>query len=370
MENILFSTYASRNLKILRKMYKGTKNNFIIAKCLSDKLIELSVYAPKFFFTLQEKVDYANFEGSRIIPDAAVKFISNLNAPSVSFNEDKTLTISGIRFRDSSVSLDTFSRPELATPNTSLNFEQQTLIDAFCSVQHSIGNDYREELKNILVEGFGDTARIVTSNGYVLTSRIISGNGTGTVLVPQGVTQAIVEIDVFDHSNTPDKIYIDKDDVNTRLNFGPISAYWKTGDDFPKWEKAIPKVLAPAVSMKSFDIGTALDTIRLLNKMRYLDYNRVTLEYGEDGFVVSCFTSKNEHILGGDLVSFPIESSGFDKPFSVDVNVNYLDDAISNVPSQEVSLTFYGDNLPIMVSNKADSYHCWIMLIRKIKNWR
>lgn len=215
--------------------------------------------------------------------------------------------------------------------------------------------DVRYYLNGLLLDLDSQTLRAVSSDGHRLAffeQPLESGPQEGRqIIVPR---KGILELNrLLDEGENPVTIQIAPNSL--RVDLGAVSFAAKLIEGrFPDYQRVMPRELTRVVLVEKAVFKGALTRVSVLSNEKY---RGVSMEVGEDGTM--CLKAQNpEHEEAEERIA--VELNG--KDVSVGFNASYLLDAVNNVDSESVKLSFTESANSCLIEDCEDTQFKFIVM--------
>lgn len=262
----------------------------------------------------------------------------------VEMNEKNRITIktSNGRYTIGGEPAEDFPMPEEKEGMHKLEFDGHTLRRCLSKVIHAVNTDeLRRNMAGVLLDVKNNEVKFVATDGFRLGKIIKNNFEAGTkveekVIIPLKTSNLILRL----NNNNDSVISFDENDLN--VNFDNIEIFSKLIDDtFPNYENVIPndndKILKVGKNDFSNSLKRALIFADIITK-------RVRLEIGNDSMMIKAdnpeIGSEGEETISCKFVSNTGDEDFEKKPFVIAFNAGYLLDAVSQMETDEINVSF------------------------------
>lgn len=263
---------------------------------------------------------------------------------SVEVNEKNRITIktSNGKFTIGGEPSDDFPVPEEKNDMHKLELDGQTMRRCLSKVIHAVNTDeLRRNMAGVLLDVKKNELKFVATDGFRLGKIIkdnfkIQSDVEEKIIIPLKTGNLILRL----NNNNDSVIEFDENDLKT--SFGEVEIYSKLIDDtFPSYENVIPndndKILKINKNEFSNSLRRALIFADVITK-------RVKLEIKNDSMLIKAdnpeIGSEGEETIDSSFVSNSGTEDFDKKPFIIAFNAGYLLDAVSQMETDEINISF------------------------------
>ncbi|MEO8664205.1 MAG: DNA polymerase III subunit beta [Ignavibacteria bacterium] len=235
-----------------------------------------------------------------------------------------------------------FPVPEEKSDMHKLEFDGHTLRRCLSKVIHAVNTDeLRRNMSGVLLDVNKNELKFVATDGFRLGKMIkdnfkMQSEVEEKIIVPLKTSNLILRL------NNNDDSVIDFDENDLKISFADVEIYSKLIDDtFPSYENVIPgdndKILKISKSELSNSLKRALIFADVITK-------RVRLEIGNNSMTIKAdnpeIGSEGEETIDCNFVSNSDDEDFDKKPFIIAFNAGYLLDAVSQMETDEINISF------------------------------
>jgi DNA polymerase-3 subunit beta len=235
-----------------------------------------------------------------------------------------------------------FPVPEEKSDLHKLEFEGNIIRRCLSKIIHAVNTDeLRRNMSGILLDVKKNELKFVATDGFRLGKIVkddfkLKSDVEEKIIIPLKTSNLILRL------NNNDDSLIEFDENDLKISFGDIEIYSKLIDDtFPSYENVIPsdndKILKVNKEELSNSLRRALIFADVITK-------RVRLEITNDSVMIKAdnpeIGSEGEETIASKFVSNSGDED-FDKtPFLIAFNAGYLLDAVSQMETNEINISF------------------------------
>ncbi|MEP7145401.1 MAG: DNA polymerase III subunit beta [bacterium] len=235
-----------------------------------------------------------------------------------------------------------FPVPEEKSDMHKLEFDGQTMRRCLSKVIHAVNTDeLRRNMSGILLDVNKTELKFVATDGFRLGKMIkdnfkMQSDVEEKIIVPLKTSNLILRL------NNNDDSVIEFDENDLKITFGDIEIYSKLIDDtFPSYENVIPndndKILKISKSELSNSLKRALIFADVITKRVRLEIANSTITIKADNPEIG---SEGEETIDCNFVSNSGDEDFEKNPFIIAFNAGYLLDAVSQMETDEINITF------------------------------
>lgn len=278
-------------------------------------------------------------EGSITIPaKTLVEIISGLGPQSVTLEtEGENITISSGKFKANINGISASEFPAIPlSSQAGISFDKETILGSGQILFAAAVDEGRPQLTGILTEAKDSMLDFVATDGFRLAHKTVNLKDKTTAfksLIPRKTFEELLriiaeeeveDISISTSENQNQAIFtLGKTIISSRLIEG----------NFPSWEKIIPQNYIGRVILER---GELIKAVKLAAVFSKSEANIIVLNIKKDG--LSLTSSAKE--LGSQENSIEANTEG--EELTIAFNTRFLLDAISNIPTTQVSLEFSG----------------------------
>ncbi len=235
-----------------------------------------------------------------------------------------------------------FPSPEEKNDLHKLEFDGRTLRRCLSKIIHAVNTDeLRRNMSGILLDVNKAELKFVATDGFRL-GKIIKDDFKSQSEVEEKIIIPLKTSNLILRLNNNDESVIEFDENDLKISFGDIEIYSKLIDDtFPSYETVIPgdndKILKINKDEFSNSLKRALIFADVITK-------RVRLEITHNSMMIKAdnpeIGSEGEEKIDCSFNS-KVDTEDFDKkPFVIAFNAGYLLDAVSQMETEEINVSF------------------------------
>ncbi|MDV3240345.1 MAG: DNA polymerase III subunit beta [Methylocaldum sp.] len=260
------------------------------------------------------------------------------------------------RFTLSTLPAENYPEFDAGTPEIEVSIPRNCLRRALEKTLFAMAQqDVRYYLNGLLLDLGGQVLRAVSSDGHRLAffeQSLESGPEEGRqIIVPR---KGVLELNrLLGEGEEPVTVQIAPN--NLRVDLGTVSFAAKLIEGrFPDYQRVMPRELTRVILVDKAAFKGALTRVSVLSNEKY---RGVSMEVSEDGNM--CLKAQNpEHEEAEER--FAVELEG--KDISVGFNASYLLDAINNVDSDNVKLSFTESANSCLIEDCEDTQFKFIVM--------
>lgn len=260
------------------------------------------------------------------------------------------------RFNLSTLPAENYPEFDAGTPEIEVSIPRNCLRRALEKTLFAMAQqDVRYYLNGLLLDLGGQVLRAVSSDGHRLAffeQSLESGPEQGRqIIVPR---KGVLELNrLLGEGEEPVTVQIAPN--NLRVDLGTVSFAAKLIEGrFPDYQRVMPRELTRVILVDKAAFKGALTRVSVLSNEKY---RGVSMEVSEDGNM--CLKAQNpEHEEAEER--FAVELEG--KDISVGFNASYLLDAINNVDSDNVKLSFTESANSCLIEDCEDTQFKFIVM--------
>jgi len=260
------------------------------------------------------------------------------------------------RFNLSTLPAENYPEFDAGTPEVEVSVPRNCLRRALEKTVFAMAQqDVRYYLNGLLLDLGGQVLRAVSSDGHRLAffeATLETGPvESRQIIVPR---KGVLELNRL-LGEGEDAVSIQIAPNNLRVDLGAVSFAAKLIEGrFPDYQRVMPRELTRVVLVDKAAFKGALTRVSVLSNEKY---RGVSMEVGADGAM--CLKAQNpEHEEAEER--FPVELEGED--ISVGFNASYLLDAINNVDSERVKLSFTESGNSCLIEDCEDGQFKFIVM--------
>jgi DNA polymerase-3 subunit beta len=255
------------------------------------------------------------------------------------------------RFEIRSLSPEDFPRVDAPTQDGGLTLDGDVVAKALGQVAPAASRDEtRPVLTGVLLEGEGDTLRVVATDSYRLAVRELHIPGVdGTkVLVP---ARAVVEVGRLAASEKEVRMEVGGAQVGFQLGEVAIQSRLIEGE-FPAYKQLLPDEMPNQLTVSKEPFLEALKRVAVLAQ----DATPVFLEIGDDGLRLTC------HAQGLGEGAEEIEGAYNGDEIRAAFNPSYLETGIAATEGDDVVLEFSDSQRPALIHRPGDREFLYLLM--------
>lgn len=255
------------------------------------------------------------------------------------------------RFEIRSLSPDDFPRVDAPVQDGGLVLDGDVVSRALGQVAVAASRDEtRPVLTGVLLEGEGDTLRIVATDSYRLAVRELNVPGVdGTkVLVP---ARAVVEVARLASGQKEVRMEVSSAQVGFQLGDVAIQSRLIEGE-FPAYRQLLPEDMPNQLTVNKEPFLEALKRVAVLAQ----DATPVFLELGDDGIRLTC------HAQGLGEGAEDVEGSYSGEEIRAAFNPSYLETGIAATEGDEVVMDFSDAQRPALIHKPGDREFLYLLM--------
>ncbi len=259
-------------------------------------------------------------------------------------NEKNRITIKtkNGKYTNSGEPAEDFPVPEEKPEMHKLEFDGKTLRRCLSKVIHAVNTDeLRRNMSGILLDVNKSELKFVATDGFRLAKMIkdnfkMQSDVEEKIIIPLKTSNLILRL------NNNDDSVIDFDENDLKISFGDVEIYSKLIDDtFPSYENVIPddndKILKISKMELSNSLKRALIFADVITKRVRLEIANGTITIKADNPEIG---SEGEETIECNFVSNTGDEDFDKKPFIIAFNAGYLLDAVSQMETDEINVSF------------------------------
>lgn len=285
----------------------------------------------------------------RLLPDRS--------AVSVECKEDRfAIRCGSSRFNLSTLPADNYPEFDTGTPELEVAVPVASLRRALEKTTFAMAQqDVRYYLNGLLLDLDGRNLRTVSSDGHRLAvfeeALELDANGGRQIIIPR---KGILELARL-LGDADDTITVQIAPNTVRVNLGAVSFAAKLIEGrFPDYQRVMPRELTRSFRVDKDAFKGALTRVSVLSNEKY---KSISLEVDEEA-VMALKAQNPEHEEAEERL--PVEKEG--QGLSVGFNASYLLDAINNVDSDQVKLSFTESANSCLIEDSDDSRFKFIVM--------
>jgi DNA polymerase-3 subunit beta len=285
----------------------------------------------------------------RLLPDRS--------AVSVECKEDRfAIRCGSSRFNLSTLPADNYPEFDTGTPELEVAVPVASLRRALEKTTFAMAQqDVRYYLNGLLLDLDGRNLRTVSSDGHRLAvfeePMELNANGGRQIIIPR---KGILELARL-LSDADETITVQIAPNTVRVNLGAVSFAAKLIEGrFPDYQRVMPRELTRSFRVDKDAFKGALTRVSVLSNEKY---KSISLEVDEEA-VMALKAQNPEHEEAEERL--PVEKEG--QGLSVGFNASYLLDAINNVDSDQVKLSFTESANSCLIEDSDDSRFKFIVM--------
>ncbi|HYE36693.1 DNA polymerase III subunit beta [Methylocaldum sp.] len=260
------------------------------------------------------------------------------------------------RFNLSTLPAGNYPEFDAGTPEVEVSIPSNYLRRALEKTVFAMAQqDVRYYLNGLLLDLGGQMLRAVSSDGHRLAffEQQLEGHAgeSRQIIVPR---KGVLELNRL-LGEGDDAVTVQIAPNNLRVDLGTVSFAAKLIEGrFPDYQRVMPRELTRVVSADKATFKGALTRVSVLSNEKY---KGISMEVSEDGDM--CLKAQNpEHEEAEEKFAVDLEGKGI----SVGFNASYLLDAINNVDSERVRLSFTESATSCLIEDCEDSQFKFIVM--------
>lgn len=285
----------------------------------------------------------------RLLPDK--------NLVSVEAREDRcTIRCGSSRFNLSTLPADNYPEFDAGTPEMEFSVSAGQLRRALEKTTFAMAlQDVRYYLNGLLLDLDGHKLRTVASDGHRLAffedALEIETDGGRQIIIPRkGILELYRLLGEGD-----DQVVIQIAANTVRIHLGILSFAAKLIEGrFPDYQRVMPRELTRFLQVDKSLLKAAITRVSVLSAEKF---KSIAMEVGEDG-TMSLQAQNPEHEEAEERLQVDLEGSGL----SVGFNAAYLLDAINNVDSERIKLSFSENVNSCLIEDTEDQHFKFIVM--------
>lgn len=237
---------------------------------------------------------------------------------------------------------DDFPVPEVKNDMHKLKFDGETLRRCFSKVIHAVNTDeLRRNMSGILLDVNNDELKFVATDGFRL-GKIIKEHVKPQSTVEEKIIVPLKTGNLILRLNNNSDSVIEFDDKDLKVSFEDVEIYSKLIDDtFPSYENVIPKDNDKILKISKNEFANSLRRALIFADVIT---KRVRLEIGNNSMMIKADNpevgSEGEETISCNFVSSGGDEDFDKKPFVIAFNAGYLLDAVSQMETDEINVSF------------------------------
>ena len=255
------------------------------------------------------------------------------------------------RFEIRSLSPDDFPRVDAPVQDGGLVLEGEVISRALAQVATAASRDEtRPVLTGVLLEGEGDTLRVVATDSYRLAVRELTVPGVdGTkVLVP---ARAVVEVARLAAGQKEVRMEVSSAQVGFQLGEVAIQSRLIEGE-FPAYRQLLPEDMPNQLTVSKEPFLEALKRVAVLAQ----DATPVFLELGDEGVRLTC------HAQGLGEGAEDVEGVYSGEEIRAAFNPSYLETGIAATEGDDVVMDFSDPQRPALIHRPGDREFLYLLM--------
>lgn len=238
------------------------------------------------------------------------------------------------RFNLSTLPADNYPEFDTGTPELEVAVPAATLKLALAKTTFAMAlQDVRYYLNGLLLDLDGHALRTVASDGHRLAvfeeTLELDANGGRQIIIPR---KGIMELGRL-LADGEESVTVQVSPNTVRVNVGPVSFAAKLIEGrFPDYQRVMPRELTRSFTVDKDAFKGALTRVSVLSTEKY---KSISLEVDEEA-TMSLKAQTPDHEEAEERLPVAMEGAGL----SVGFNASYLLDAVNNVDSAGVKLSF------------------------------
>ncbi|MDZ4711633.1 MAG: DNA polymerase III subunit beta [bacterium] len=235
-----------------------------------------------------------------------------------------------------------FPVPEEKEGMHKIELDGQTIRRCMSKVIHAVNTDeLRRNMSGVLLDVNKKELKFVATDGFRL-GKIIENDFDSKVSVEEKIIIPLKTSNLILRLNNNNDSVIEFDENDLKISFGEVEIYSKLIDDtFPNYENVIPsdndKILKINKSELSNSLKRALIFADVITKRVKLEITNVSIMIKADNPEIG---SEGEESIDCTFVSNSGEEDFDSKPFVIAFNAGYLLDAVSQMETEEINVSF------------------------------
>lgn len=235
-----------------------------------------------------------------------------------------------------------FPVPEEKSDMHRLEFDGHTLRRCISKVIHAVNTDeLRRNMSGILLDVNKNELKFVATDGFRLGKMIkdnfdMKGDVEEKIIIPLKTSNLLLRL------NNNDDSVIEFDENDLKISFGDFELYSKLIDDtFPSYENVIPSDNDKKLKITKDELANSLKRALIFADVIT---KRVKLEIKNDSMMIKAdnpeIGSEGEESIDCNFVSNAGDEDFDKKPFVIAFNAGYLLDAVSQMETEEINISF------------------------------
>jgi len=263
-----------------------------------------------------------------------------------------------------------FPTPEEKNDLNKLELEGHTMRRCLSKIIHAVNTDeLRRNMAGILLDLNKNELKFVATDGFRL-GKIIKDDFKGQSEVEEKIIIPLKTSNLILRLNNNDETVIEFDEKDLKISFSGIEIFSKLIDDtFPSYENVIPNDNDKILKIKKNDLSNSLKRALLFADVIT---KRVRLEIMNNSLLIKAdnpeIGSEGEETIECNFVS---NNGGEDfdkKPFLIAFNAGYLLDAVSQMETEEINISFGSPSkAAIITPSKQHANENFIELIMPVR---
>lgn len=295
-------------------------------------------------------------EAGRVLLPARLlaEIVRNLPTDDIELvTENGSVRVAGgrARFEIRSLSPDDFPRVDTPAQDGSIALDGDVISRALGQVANAASRDEtRPVLTGVLLEGEGETLRIVATDSYRLAVREVTVPGVdGTkVLVP---ARAVVEVARLAAGQKDVRMEVSSAQVGFQLGDVSIQSRLIEGE-FPAYKQLLPEDMPNHLNVNKEPFLEALKRVAVLAQ----DATPVFLELSEEGIRLTC------HAQGLGEGAEDVEGSYTGDEIRAAFNPSYLETGIAATEGDDVVIDFSDPQRPALIHQPGDREFLYLLM--------
>lgn len=366
-------TIASRfttpkvQLPILANVYLSAKKNSLT---ISATNLEISV-SLQLSATIEE-------DGDITIPSRTLTdIVSNLKKGDIALSTDDTLvhiTASGFTGKVAGMHGDDFPQVPKELSKTASTIGTLDFSQALSKMLYAVSVDEsRPILTGVLCILKDNEITLVSTDGFRLskTSLPLQDQGEGTFIIPKGIVSEIVR--TKDEGDTVSFSYTKEENQFICKIGATILSSRLIDGNFPDFDRIIPKETTTTITVGKSDLLRAVKIASIFAKD---SANVIKLKVGESDISVSADSSQKgneETTIDAEITSseksvIPAKSGTSTNNLSIAYNCKFIEDFLSNMIGDELSLSLTTPSAPTIFSDAKDLGFLHIIMPIKLQS--
>jgi DNA polymerase III subunit beta len=342
-------------LPILANVYLSAKKNTLT---ISATNLEISV-------SLQLPADILE-DGDITIPARTLTdIITNLKKGDVSLSTDDAIVhikAKGFSGKVTGMNGDDFPVVPKELGKTAISIATSDFSNALSKMLYAVSVDEsRPILTGVLLILKDKEVTLVSTDGFRLskTTLMLKEEGEGIFIVPKGIVAEIVrtkdEGDTLSFSYTKEENQFICKIGNTILSSRLIDG------NFPDFDRIIPKATTTTITIGKGDLLRAVKIASIFAKD---SANVIKLKIGEGNLSVSADSSQK----GDEETTIDAETSSSENAISIAYNCRFIEDFLSNMVGDELSISLTTPAAPTIFSDLKDTGFLHIIMPIKLQS--